>query len=225
MSLAFKARPALALLLLNAPFAAAQDVVIVPLDPAPGFDDSSLLPTEPVTGLVPIDDLDDDFQPFGLAPIDPDLVAPEGSGDGSGLAPVIDDGSIGFEPIERLGPGSVVGQDVTTVQDIPVTAGTGAVLKGLDKLAGTVEELRLAHGDTVALGWLAITLGECRFPVDNPSGDAYAWIDIVEDGTPDPVFSGWMIASSPGLNALDHPRFDVWVLGCTSPEIAEAGTE
>ena len=28
------------------------------------------------------------------------------------------------------------------------------------------------------------------------------------------LFDGWMIASSPALNALDHPRYDVWVIGC-----------
>jgi len=32
-----------------------------------------------------------------------------------------------------------------------------------------------------------------------------------------PVFKGWMIASSPALNALDHPRYDVWVLRCITP--------
>jgi hypothetical protein len=34
----------------------------------------------------------------------------------------------------------------------------------------------------------------------------------------DPVFSGWMVASSPALSALDHPRYDVWVLNCIYPQ-------
>ncbi|MGB0800115.1 MAG: DUF2155 domain-containing protein, partial [Planktomarina sp.] len=25
---------------------------------------------------------------------------------------------------------------------------------------------------------------------------------------------GWMVASSPALNALEHPRYDIWVLRC-----------
>ncbi|MCW8843320.1 MAG: DUF2155 domain-containing protein, partial [Rhodobacteraceae bacterium] len=37
-----------------------------------------------------------------------------------------------------------------------------------------------------------------------------------------PLFQGWMIASSPALSALDHPRYDVWVLRCKTP-VAESG--
>jgi len=192
-------------------------IVVVPLEPAPGaeltddglFDGTGLVPTEPVTGFAPLpDDPGAGWTPE-LDPIDPDAVDPWG--------PIDTDPPV----LELLPPGSVVGQDVTTVEEDKVTRGTGAVLKGLDKLAGTVEEMHLASGDTAGLGWLTITLGECRYPEDNPSGDAYAWLDITEDGKPDPIFRGWMIASSPGLNALDHPRFDVWVLNCTLPETAE----
>jgi len=118
--------------------------------------------------------------------------------------------------LEPAPPGSVVGEDVTTVTEDTVSLGTGAVLKGLDKLAGTVEDLKLASGDSVKLGWLEVTLGECRYPQDNPSGDAYAWVVIREQAGEAPIFQGWMVASSPALNALDHPRFDVWVSHCTT---------
>ena len=187
-------------------------IVVVPLEPAPGAElpdpDTGLYPTEPVTGFDPLpDDPGAGWTPE-LDPIDPDAVEPWGP---VNEAPVL----------ELLPPGSVVGQDVTTVEEDTVLTGTSAVLKGLDKLAGTVEELRLASGGSAALGWLSISLGECRYPEDNPSGDAYAWLEISEEGKPDPIFRGWMIASSPGLNALDHPRFDVWVLNCTLPETAQ----
>jgi len=193
----------------------AAQIVVVPLDPAPGTqtdpDGTGLIPTAPVTGFEPLPpDPGTNWSPIELDPINPDTVEPWSEPD-VGEAPVL----------ELLPPGSVVGQDVTTVEEDAVTTGTGAVIKGLDKLAGTVEELRLANGQTVALGWLEITLGECRYPEGNPSGDAYAWLEITENGKPDPVFRGWMIASSPGLNALDHPRFDVWVLNCTLPEAPE----
>ena len=55
---------------------------------------------------------------------------------------------------------------------------------------------------------------ECRYPVGNPSGNAYASLEISETGKPGVLFSGWMIASSPALNALDHSRYDIWVLRC-----------
>ncbi len=99
---------------------------------------------------------------------------------------------------------------------VEVSEGSGAVLRGLDKVSGVPVDLPLAVGDTVALGWLQITLGDCRYPVDNQAGDAFAWLVIRERNAEVPIFEGWMIASSPALNALDHPRFDVWVIRCTT---------
>ncbi|MCI2399018.1 DUF2155 domain-containing protein [Aliiroseovarius subalbicans] len=98
----------------------------------------------------------------------------------------------------------------------PATVGTGANLRGLDKHAGTTHDMTLAIGETAALGWLQVTLGDCRYPNDNPSGDAYAWLVIREGNAETPLFEGWMIASSPALSALDHSRYDVWVLRCTT---------
>ena len=107
------------------------------------------------------------------------------------------------------------GQAADTIA-VEVSEGTGAVLRGLDKVSGIPVDLPLAVGETVALGWLQITLGDCRYPVDNQAGDAFAWLVIRERNEDVPVFEGWMIASSPGLSALDHPRFDVWVIRCTT---------
>ncbi|HGG04873.1 MAG TPA: DUF2155 domain-containing protein [Aliiroseovarius sp.] len=98
----------------------------------------------------------------------------------------------------------------------PVSTGTGAMLRGLDKVTGKPTDLPLKSGETIAYGWLQVTLGECRYPSGNPSGDAYAWIVVRERNNEVPIFEGWMIASSPALDALDHSRFDVWVIRCTT---------
>ena len=45
-------------------------------------------------------------------------------------------------------------------------------------------------------------------------------ISISDAGVSTPVFAGWMVASSPALSALDHARYDVWVLRCVTPEAA-----
>lgn len=97
-----------------------------------------------------------------------------------------------------------------------VAPAAGAVLRGLDKVAGTVEDITLQAGTSAVFGRLTITLTECRYPLDDPTSDAFAYLSIRDSLVPDaPVFEGWMIASSPALNALDHARFDVWVLRCT----------
>lgn len=91
-----------------------------------------------------------------------------------------------------------------------------AVLRGLDKTSGHVRDIELAVGETVALGRLQVTLGECRYPLNNPAGNAYAYLVIRDGGEEKPTFAGWMIAASPALNALEHPRYDVWVMRCTT---------
>lgn len=95
-----------------------------------------------------------------------------------------------------------------------VARAPGAVLRGLDKVSGAVSDLDMRNGERGGLGRLTITLRECRYPAGDPAGNAYAFLDIVEEGRQDPVFSGWMIASAPALNPLDHARYDVWVLRC-----------
>ncbi len=113
-----------------------------------------------------------------------------------------------------LASGLGLGAENTTATE--VNEATGALLRGLDKVSGAPVDLRLRVGETVALGRLQITLGECRYPVDNAAGDAFAWLVIREGRAEVPLFEGWMIASSPALNALDHPRYDVWVIRCTT---------
>jgi hypothetical protein len=101
-------------------------------------------------------------------------------------------------------------------EEAQVASAPGALLRGLDKVSGEVTDLDLSVGETVRLGRLAVTLEDCRYPVDDPAGDAYALVMIEADGLTGPAFEGWMIASSPALSALDHPRYDVWVMRCRS---------
>ena len=96
-----------------------------------------------------------------------------------------------------------------------VSTGTQAVLRGLDKVSGDIADLPIAVGDTIRYGRLSVTLTACRYPADNPASDAFAFLTITDTRSEERVFQGWMIGSSPALNALDHPRYDVWVLSCS----------
>jgi hypothetical protein len=95
-----------------------------------------------------------------------------------------------------------------------VVNAAGAELRVLDRLTGFVTDLVIGAGQTDRMGVLSVTLGECRYPQDNVAGEAYARLDIFLRDDVTPVFSGWMLASAPALNAMDHPRYDVWVLRC-----------
>ncbi|MEO1950549.1 DUF2155 domain-containing protein [Thioclava sp.] len=128
--------------------------------------------------------------------------------------------------IAALVPGLAAAQDFTQTtpddqipQDEPakeLADGTGAMLRGLDKVSGIASDINLNVGQSVKYGFIKVTLRECRYPADDPSSDAYAYVTVTEEDKPPPDFSGWMIASSPALSALDHPRYDVWVIRCKS---------
>lgn len=107
-------------------------------------------------------------------------------------------------------PGFGIAQDV-------VSAPSGT-LRWLDKISGITEDIEIAVGETQAYGRLAIKLDDCRYPVNDPASNAFAHLTIRDSLQEDPVFMGWMIATSPALSALDHARYDVWVLRCKTPD-------
>ncbi|MEX0318567.1 MAG: DUF2155 domain-containing protein [Ruegeria sp.] len=98
-----------------------------------------------------------------------------------------------------------------------VDSAPGAILRGLDKVNGQTVDVELRSGDTASVFGLDVALGDCRYPADNPTGDAFAYLTIWEQGQSQQLFDGWMIATSPALNALDHARYDVWVIRCMTP--------
>ncbi len=90
----------------------------------------------------------------------------------------------------------------------------GGVVRWLDKVSGETGDIELSRGQLAQSGRLTIQLDDCRYPVDDSPTEAYAHLTIMDRLMTGPAFSGWMIASSPALSALDHSRYDVWILRC-----------
>ena len=105
-------------------------------------------------------------------------------------------------------------REITRETRTRVSRAPAAVLRGLDKLSGEAMDLQATETDPIRFGTLTIQMGECRYPQNNPSGDAYVYLTIQARGMENALFDGWMVASSPALNALEHPRYDVWVIRC-----------
>lgn len=92
-----------------------------------------------------------------------------------------------------------------------------AVFSGLDKITGRIITFEVATNETVQFGSLQITERVCysRPPTEAPQTDSFLEIDSIDaDNKYKRVFTGWMFAGSPSLHALDHPVYDIWLLGC-----------
>lgn len=101
----------------------------------------------------------------------------------------------------------------------PVTPPKDAVLqiKALDKITGKAIVLAAPLNKPVKFANLTITARTCYStpPSETPETSAFLQIDEDRaDKTHGRVFSGWMYASSPGLNSLQDPLYDVWVISC-----------
>lgn len=122
------------------------------------------------------------------------------------------------------------GADPTPVpRDVVQAADPVLVLRGLDKVTARIEEIEVPLNEPVAFGSLTITARYCRSRPPEEQPETFAFLEIDNqpaNGEPERVFTGWMVASSPALNALEHPVYDVWVLSCRMRDGSEfTGTE
>lgn len=100
---------------------------------------------------------------------------------------------------------------------------TGAVLQGLDKLVARVHEIEAPLNKEARLGTLSVLVRQCVVSPPEAPPEASAFLEISEQRPGEEVrkvFAGWMFASSPALSALEHPIYDVWVVGCKTTESA-----
>ncbi len=95
--------------------------------------------------------------------------------------------------------------------------GNAVKLQGLDKVTARVSVFEAAIGEKILFGTLEIIARRCeRAPPEEPP-ESTVFLEIVELRRGEArvtVFQGWMFASSPALNGLEHPVYDVWVLEC-----------
>ncbi len=93
----------------------------------------------------------------------------------------------------------------------------GVILGGLDKVAARTAKFEVNLKQKVFYNTLIVTALACKTRPPEEPPESAAFLEIQErksDGTVQKIFSGWMFASSPALNALEHPVYDVWVVNC-----------
>jgi hypothetical protein len=108
------------------------------------------------------------------------------------------------------------GEDVIAPPAAKITNPT-AVFSGLDKITGRIISFDVAINETVQFGALQVTPRVCytRPPSETQTTDSFLEVDEVTlQGEVRRIFTGWMFASSPGLSAIEHPIYDVWLVNC-----------
>ena len=100
--------------------------------------------------------------------------------------------------------------------DLSAVGRVVAELRGLDKVTGATQPFEVPVGGEGRFGRLRVRVKAChgREPDQPPEAAAFLQITDSLGGEEKVAFSGWMFASSPGLSAMDHGRYDVWVLHC-----------
>jgi hypothetical protein len=103
-----------------------------------------------------------------------------------------------------------------------------AVFSGLDKITGRIYPFEVAIKETVQFGALRVTPQACytRPPTEQQNTTGFVEVDeLTLEGKIRRVFTGWMFATSPGLNAVEHPIYDVWLVDCKQgpPDVAKSG--
>ena len=94
------------------------------------------------------------------------------------------------------------------------SASSAAELRWLDRTTGDLQTFIISIDEPVTKGPIEMHLQDCRYPEDELSLDAFALLRVNDARSKEKLFEGWMVASSPALNAFEHPRYDVWVLRC-----------
>jgi hypothetical protein len=100
-----------------------------------------------------------------------------------------------------------------------------AVFSGLDKITGRIISFDVTLGETVQFGALQVVPRVCytRPPTESAQTDAFVEVsEVTLQGEVRRIFAGWMFAASPGLNAVEHPIYDVWLTDCKQPLVRVA---
>lgn len=96
-----------------------------------------------------------------------------------------------------------------------------AVFSGLDKITGLTTTFEAKIGEEKRFGGLYVKADACytRDVTEEPKTTSFVEVEEIEsDNSRKKIFSGWMFAESPGLSAVEHPIYDVWLTGCRDPD-------
>ena len=99
-----------------------------------------------------------------------------------------------------------------------------AKMQAMDKITGKVSVIEVPVNGDVKFGSLSIVVRACKTRPPEESPEDFAFVDIVDiynSEKPVNIFRGWMMSSTPALNPVEHPIYDVWLLKCVNGRVDE----
>ncbi|MCY4445893.1 MAG: DUF2155 domain-containing protein [Rhodobacteraceae bacterium] len=106
--------------------------------------------------------------------------------------------------------------------DFQAQTGRSAIIRSLDSIAGKTEDFEIATGQSLNTDRFSITLHDCRYLPENPQLHSFAFVEIKQISDNTEIFNAWLISQLPALSAVEHPRYDFWLIRCTTSEPEEA---
>ena len=94
-----------------------------------------------------------------------------------------------------------------------------AIMQAMDKITGHVDLIEVPVNQEVLFGTFSILVRDCKTSAPEDTPENFAFVDIVDnisDNAKINIFKGWMVSSSPALNPVAHPVYDVWLLKCSN---------
>ena len=179
--------------------------------PPPGSVQSQPLAPPPGTTIIPQN------TPPAIA------VAPPQPGQGVAVAPPGANPPPGQRPkgVPQTPATLQPGDEVVTEPPAQKIVNKKASFSGLDKITGRIINFDEDIGETVQFGALRVKTDACytRPATEAANTDAFVEVDeITLQGEVKRIFSGWMYAASPGLHAVEHPIYDIWLTDCKGPD-------
>ena len=88
----------------------------------------------------------------------------------------------------------------------------------MDKITAKTSTFKMAVGDKKFFGPLEIKALKCQLSEENETSDTVAYLQVKDLSNKDNnqvfLFNGWTFASSPTLQSIDHPVYDLWITSC-----------
>ena len=113
------------------------------------------------------------------------------------------------------------GVSVSSAQSAEISTNV-ARMQALDKITGMVRVIDVPINSEVKYGSFSIVVRACKTRPPEETPENFAFVDVVDNyksENPVNIFRGWMISSSPSLNPVEHPIYDIWLLSCDNDKV------